>query len=161
MRVVALCACLLAGACFAASRVYDDPAPGGDSGYAVTVDGVRAVVSDVRNSAMPVNIRWPGHQRELDQTEIGGLVRFEFNGTAQVEVTSPRDFREVKIRPAAKGVKPVAKGRTVTFALTQPGAYSVEFDGIHSNLLVLADAPAAYKVAKTDPQTLYYGPCYN
>ena len=146
------------GACLAASRVYDDPAPGGASGYAVTVDGARAVVSDVRNSAMPVNVRWPGHQRDLDQTEIGGLVRFEFDGTAQVEVTAPRESREVKIRPAAKGVKPVARGRTVAFELTRPGVYSVEFDGIHSNLLVLADAPAAYKVAKSDPQTLYYGP---
>ena len=92
-----------------ASRVYDDPAPGGENGYSVSVNGVRAVVSDVRNSAMPVNTRWPGHQRDLDQTEIGGLVRFEFEGTAQVEVTSPRDFREVKIRPASKGVKPIAK----------------------------------------------------
>ena len=98
MESLVVAACLLAGACLAASRVYDDPAPGGENGYAVTVDGVRAVVSDVRNSAMPVNIRWPGHQRELDQTEIGGLVRFAFDGTAQVEVTSPRDFREVKIR---------------------------------------------------------------
>ena len=149
---------LLAGSCLAASRVYDDPAPGRANGYAVTVDGARAVVSDVRNSAMPVNIRWPGHQRDLDQTEIGGLVRFEFDGTAQVEVTAPRDFREVKIRPYSKGVKPVAKGRTVAFELTRPGAYSVEFDGIHSNLLVLADAPAAYAVTKSDQQTLYYGP---
>ena len=32
------------------SRVYDDPAPGGENGYTVTVDGARAVVSDVRNS---------------------------------------------------------------------------------------------------------------
>ena len=141
-----------------ASRVYDDPAPGGENGYSVSVNGVRAVVSDVRNSAMPVNTRWPGHQRDLDQTEIGGLVRFEFEGTAQVEVTSPRDFREVKIRPASKGVKPIAKGRSVAFTLTRPGAYSVEFDGIHSNLLVLADAPAEYKVDKSNPQTLYYGP---
>ena len=158
VRYIVICAYLLAGACLAASRVYDDPVPGGENGYAVTVDGVRAVVSDVRNSAMPVNIRWPGHQRELDQTEIGGLVRFAFDGTAQVEVTSPRDFREVKIRPASKGVKPVVRGRTVAFALTRPGAYSVEFDGIHSNLLVLADAPAEYKVDASDPKTLYYGP---
>ena len=110
MRIAAICPCLLAGACFAASRVYDDPAPGGENGYAVTVDGVRAVVSDVRNSAMPVNIRWPGHQRDLDQTEIGGLVRFAFDGMAQVEVTAPGDFREVKIRPLARGHQARRKG---------------------------------------------------
>ena len=57
-------ACLLASASLAASRIYDDPVPGGENGYAVTVDGARAVVSDVRNSAMPVNIRWPGHAME-------------------------------------------------------------------------------------------------
>ena len=121
-RVLTATACLLAVAGFAASRVYDDPVPGGENGYAVTVDGAHAVVSDVRNSAMPVNIRWPGHQRELDQTEIGGLVRFEFDGVAQVEVTAPREFREVKVRPAAKGVSPVVNGRRATFALTRPGA---------------------------------------
>ncbi len=158
IKSIAIGMCLLACACLARSRVYDDPAPGGENGYVVAVDGVRAVVSDVRNSAMPLNIRWPGHQRELDQTEIGGLVRFEFDGTAQVEVTAPRDFREVKIRPLSKGVRHVVQGRKVAFALSYPGAYSIEFDGVHSNLLVLADAPANYGVGASDPRTLYYGP---
>ena len=128
------------------------------AGYAVTVDGQAAPVSAVRNSAMPVNIRWPGHQRELDQTEIGGLVRFGLSGSARVEVTAPRDFREVKIRPQSKGVKPVVSGRKVAFELSQPGGYSIEFDGIHSNLLVVADAPMTYAVGKSDPSTIYFGP---
>ena len=152
------CSCLPSGTCLAASRVYADPVPGVENGYAVTIDGARAVVSDVRNSAMPVNIRWPGHQRDLDQTEIGGLVRFSFKGKAHVEVTAPRDFREVRIRPSSRGVQPLVEGRKVSFELTRPGGYSVEFDGIHSNLLVLADAPADYAVDASDPQTISFGP---
>jgi len=128
------------------------------AGYAVTVDGVAAPVSSVRNSAMPVNIRWPGHQRDLDQTEIGGLIRFAFEGKAHVEVSAPRDFREVRVRPSSRGVRPVVSGRKVAFDLTRPGGYSVEFDGIHSNLLVVADAPAKYAVDKKDPRTIYFGP---
>lgn len=127
------------------------------AGYAVTVDGQAAPVSACRNSAMPVNIRWPGHQRNLDQTEIGGLVRFGLDGAAKVEVTAPRDFREVKIRPQSKGVKPVVAGRKISFEITQAGTYSVEFDGIHSNLLVMADAPMTYAADKTSPNTIYFG----
>ena len=144
----------------AEARIYPVPAceERHAAGYSVTVDGREAPVSAVRNSAMPVNIRWPGHQRELDQTEIGGLVRFAFTGSAQVVVTAPRDFAEVKIRPLSKGVKPVVSGRTVTFTLTRPGGYSVDFDGIHDNLLLLADPPADYAVDRTSRDTIYFGP---
>ena len=128
------------------------------AGYSVSVDGAAAPVSAVRNSAMPVNIRWPGHQRELDQTEVGGLVRFAFEGSAKVEVTAPRDFREVKVRPQARGIRPRVDGRTVAFELTRPGTYSVEFDGVHSNLLVVADAPADDRVDPKAPGTIYFGP---
>ena len=52
----------------AESWIYSTPAceTRNGAGYAVKVDGADAPVSEVRNSAMPVNIRWPGHQRELD-----------------------------------------------------------------------------------------------
>ena len=35
-------------------------------------------VEAARCSAMPVNIRWPDHQRELDQTGICSFARFDF-----------------------------------------------------------------------------------
>ena len=128
------------------------------AGYAVTVDGETAPVSAVRNSAMPVNIRWPGHQREIDQSEIDGMVRFSFSGAAKVAVTCSRDFREVTVRPRAKGVRPTVEGRRVEFTVTEPGGYSVEFDGIHRNLHVFADPPERERVKLGDAHVRYFGP---
>ena len=143
-----------------AAEIYSVPAceERRAAGYEVRVDGAEAPVSAVRNSAMPVNIRWPGHQRELDQTEIGGLVRFAFKNTARVSVVAPRDFREVKVRPFAKDVKPIVHGRMVEFSLTKPGAYSVEFDGVHQNLQIFADAPIDYRVDPKAKGVIYFGP---
>ena len=109
-------------------------------GYAVTVDGVPAPVSEVRCSAIPFNRRWPGYQRQIEQTELCGLVRFAFEGRATVSVTADRDFKAVKVRPLSHGVEVRRNGRTVTFDLTRPGGYSVEFDGYHHNLHIFADA---------------------
>ena len=127
------------------------------AGYSVTVDGEVAPVSAVRNSAMPVNIRWPGHQRELDQTEIDGMVRCAASGSVRVEVTAPRDFREVRVRPRSKSVVPAVKGRTASFTVPGPGFYSVEFDGIHRNLHLFVDPPVDCRVDKS-VNTVYYGP---
>ena len=113
-------------------------------GYRVEVDGATAPVSEVRCSAMPFNRRWPGHQRQIEQTELCGMVRFAFDGKATVSVTAARDFKEAKIRPLSRNVAFRREGRTVTFDLVKPGGYSVEFDGYHNNLHVFADAAKAY-----------------
>ena len=90
MEMTALLAALVLGA---TSLVYDDPAPGkGESGYRVSVDGVSAVVSDVRCSAMPFNRRWPGHQRDISQSEPCGFVRFALSRPVEVAVTVKRAF---------------------------------------------------------------------
>ena len=115
--------------------------------YAVTVDGVAAPVSEVRCSAIPFNRRWPGYQRQIEQTELCGMVRFAFDGKATVAVTANRDFKTVKVRPLSRNVDVRRDGRTVVFDLTRPGGYSVEFDGYHNNLHVFADAKATVKAA--------------
>ena len=61
--------------------------------FTVTVLDTALRVEAARCSAMPVNIRWPGHQRELDQTEICSFARFDFNGSAEVCVTPRRRRR--------------------------------------------------------------------
>lgn len=124
-------------------------------GYMVEVDGAKAPVSEVRCSAMPFNRRWPGHQRQIGQTELCGMVRFAFDGKARVSVTSARDFKEAKIRPLSRGVALRREGRTVTFDIVRPGGYSVEFDGYHNNLHVFADAAKEYDLP---PNATRFGP---
>ena len=142
-----------------AAQVY--PVPDGERtypGYAVEVDGEKAPVSEVRCSAMPFNRRWPGHQRQIEQTELCGMVRFAFAGSATVSVTAARDFKEVKIRPLSRNVAFCRKGRTVTFDITRPGGYSVEFDGYHNNLHVFADAAAEQA---PPPNAIVFGPGFH
>ena len=146
-----------------AAEVYSVPA--GErlyTGYAVEVDGAKAPVSEVRCSAIPFNRRWPGHQREIEQSELCGMVRFAFEGKATVAVTADRDFKDVKIRPLSRNVAFRRDGRTVTFDLERPGGYSVEFDGMHNNLHVFADPAGASKfpeeTMKRVAPDLYFGP---
>ena len=124
-------------------------------GFYVTVDGAKTPVSEVRCSAIPFNRRWPGHQRQIDQTELCGMVRFAFEGKASVAVTPDHDFKEVKVRPLSRGVTVRREGRTVTFDIERPGGYSVEFDGYHNNLHVFADAPKDYALP---PGAIVFGP---
>ena len=126
--------------------------------YAVTVDGVAAPVSEVRCSAMPFNRRWPGHQRDIAQSEICGMVRFSFSGTAHVAVTAAKDFGDVRIRPASRNVRFVRDGRRIAFDISEPGGYSIEFDGYHGNLHLFADPPETRVPPKDAPGVRYYGP---
>ena len=105
-----------------AAEVYS--VPDGEriyGGYAVEVDGAAAPVSEVRCSAMPFNRRWPGRQRQIEQSELCGMVRFAFEGKATVKVTAAKDFKTVKVRPLSRNVAVSREGRTISFDVTRPG----------------------------------------
>ena len=159
MRIVLAALLFSVSLSLAAAHVYS--VPEGEriyDGYSVSVDGAPAPVSEVRCSAMPFNRRWPGRQRQIEQTELCGMVRFAFDGKATVSVTAARDFKEVKIRPMSRNVAFRREGRTVTFDIARPGGYSVEFDGYHNNLHVFADEVKAYE---TPRGALVFGPGFH
>ena len=131
------------------------------SGYSAAADGQSVPVLPVRCSAIPFNRRWPGHQRSMDQSELCGMARFWFEGSAAVSVTADRDFKEAVLRPLSKNVALSRKGRTLTFTLTQPGGYSLELDGCHHNLHIFADRKPEYSVDANGSDTLYFGPGYH
>ena len=116
-------------------------------------------VETMRCSAMPVNIRWPGHQREQDQTELCRFARFDFVGKTVVWVDVPEGTREVVVRPLAKKVAVNRAGGVASFTLTAPGAYSVEFDGRHRNLMIFADPPHDWSdIDRTAANVRWFGP---
>ena len=129
------------------------------AGFGVTVGGAPVRVETMRCSAMPVNIRWPGHQREKDQTELCGFARFDLVRPVEVAVVPSRAFTNAVVRPRHKGVRVRRDGNGVRFVITSPGAYSVEFDGRHENLMVFADPPRDYSgIDRTAANVRYYGP---
>ncbi len=142
-----------------ASHIY--PNPQGEplaEGYRVWVDGKSAPLRLMRVSAAPINRRWPGHQREMDQSELASFVSFSMEGTADFTVDVERDFKEAVIRPLSKGVKLLRQGQRLSFTLSEPGGYTLEIDGSHQALHILADPPASYAVSPEDPDVIYFGP---
>ncbi len=141
------------------ARVYPVPReiPVADN-IRCTVGGHDVPVLPCRVSAVPFNRRWPGHQRQIEQTEIAYFVHFEMHGPTVVEVRPGRAVKEAVVRPLSRNVRTHLDNDVITFTLPSPGGYSLEMDGYHHNLHLLADPPKKYDVDIHDPRTIYFGP---
>lgn len=122
------------------------------------IDGQDAPVQLCRVSAVPFNRRWPGHQRQIEQSEIAYFASFEMASPATVQVRPARSFESVVVRPLSKKVHPRVENGLITFTLPAPGGYSVEMDGYHHNLHLFADPQKKYEVNLSDPKTIYFPP---
>ena len=97
----------------------------------------------MRISSVPFCRVWPGHQRELSQTETASFVRFDFDGAGTFEVRAPEAARRFRrIRPLSMSAAVSREGDAVRVAVEKPAAFVLEFaDG--EPLHVFADAPLA------------------
>ncbi len=137
------------------------PAPAGEklsNDFEVRVSGQAVPVYSCRVSAMPFNQVWPGYQRPLDQTELASFASWGMSGPVTVEVVASRQFQSVAIKPASRGIRPVARGRRITFRLTRPGQMTLELDGTHHALHLFADPPETGVPKPNEPNLLYFGP---
>ena len=125
--------------------------------WRVTVDGEAAPVRMARVSAYPINRRWPGHQRSVEETEIAGFVQFECDGKAEVAITPRAPYESVIVRPLSRGVAARRAGDTICLTLPGPGQYTVETDGSHRALHLFADPPCHYDVDRDDPSVIWFG----
>jgi hypothetical protein len=88
---------------------------------------------------------------------------FDFEGRVSVRVTfkseAIKDLSQLKIRPLAAGVRPLVKGKTVTFEVDRPRDLTI--DPLGSGLRVLhvfTNAPEREVPKQGDPGIVYYGP---
>lgn len=126
--------------------------------YALRVNGQPVPVYSCRVSAVPFNQVWPGYQRPIDQTELAGFAHWGMSGPVSVEIISKRSFTNAFVRPASREIRPIVRGRTITFALAKPGQITVELDGPHHALHLFADPPET-EVPKSDGAGVrYFGP---
>jgi len=91
-----------------AAPVEEAPSPD----YRVTVNGRAVFVYRARVSAQPINQIWPGYQRPLEQTELAAFATWDMTGPVEVEVSSARPIRDVRVRPASRGIRPTRAGQT-------------------------------------------------
>ena len=125
--------------------------------YTVKVNGKDAPLNTARVSAVPFNRRWPGHQREIEQSELINFLSLCTDEAMTFEITPNKPFEKVVIRPQSLGITPEIKDGKITFTLEKPAYFTVEPFGRHNALHVFADPLPCYDVDIHDPNVIYYG----
>ena len=128
--------------------------------YAVKINGKLVETNTARVSAVPFNRRWPGHQRDISQSEPIQFVSMSADETVEFEIkpSAPFDPKAVKIRPRSLGITPtVTDDGRILFSLPDAAYFTVEAYGRSRALHVFVDSPSEYKVDKSSPDTLYFG----
>ncbi len=123
----------------------------------VSVNGEDLPVREMRVSAVPLNCRWPGHQRPLSQTETAYFVSFETDEAVDMMVVYQNSIQAVVIKPSRYQIACEKTNNSASFRLSRPGGYTVEADGMHHALHILVDPMKAYFVDPHSKDTLYFG----
>ena len=141
-------------------RVYPVTDPGlPHGGYRVWVNGTEAPLNAARVSSVPFNRRWPGHQRQLDQTEPADFLLMESTGPVTFRVLPPEKCDSAVIRPASLGIRPrIEKDGAIVFTLPEPACFTLEPYGRHNALHLFVDPPETDRPDPEDAGLLYYGP---
>ena len=63
--------------------------------YSVKVNGLEIDTNTARVSAMPFNRRWPGHQRDISQSEAVQFVSLATDEALEFEITPKNSFENV------------------------------------------------------------------
>lgn len=125
--------------------------------YEVKLNGNRIDVDTARVSAFPINRRWPGHQRQIEQTELINFVSFACDGENVIEITPKESFNDFVIRPRSLNFKTeVTDKKTIKITVDRPAYFTVEPYGRHNALHIFADPMPCYEINKND-DVLYFG----
>ena len=125
--------------------------------YSVFVNGEEVDLNTARVSAVPFNRRWPGHQRQLDQTEVIQFLSLASDEPLSFEIIPQTPFENVKIRPQSLGIVPRVENGAIKFTLDKPAYFTVEPYGRNRALHIFADPISEYNVDKASPDVLYFG----
>ncbi len=126
-------------------------------GYQVKINDCQVTLDTARVSAMPFNRRWPGHQRQIEQSELVNFLRLATDEPLHFAVTPAQPFTDVVIRPHSLGIKPEIKDGTVYFTLEKPAYFTLEPYGRKNALHIFADPMPRYDIGAGDENVLYFG----
>ncbi len=128
------------------------------SGYEVKINGNAVELDTARVSACHYNRRWPGHQREIKQSELINFISLATDEPLEFEITPEKPFENAVIRPHSLGIEPtVTEDGKIRFTLLHPAYFVVEPYGRHDALHIFADPMPTYNISLDDPHILYYG----
>ena len=127
--------------------------------YRVKINGQEVATDTARVSAVPFNRRWPGHQRDMSQTELVNFVSLAADEVLEVEVLPAKPFEKVVIRPLDScGKAEIGEDGWVRFQIEKPGFYTVEPYGRNHALHLFVDPVKEYDVDKNADNVIYFGP---
>ena len=127
------------------------------SSYEVRINGDFVSVDTARVSAVPMNRRWPGHQRQIEQSELINFISFACEGENVIEITPKEDFDSFVIRPKSLKFKSeITENKTIKITMDHPAYFTVEPYGRHNALHIFADPMPSYQIEKND-NLLYFG----
>lgn len=139
-------------------------------GRIVTYPEPAEVTYTHHNDDFTVRVRTPGGpwqdlyeykvKVDLDAPQEASMVSFDTDGPVEVQIRKNNGkVREVRVRPAATGIKAKLVGNIATFALAGPQKLSIEFDGdkLH-NLHLFANPIETEKPDPKDPNVIWFGP---
>ena len=111
--------------------------------------------SDFGISAYPFNRWWPGHQRQIEQSEEASFINIIADEDVTLNVTPLKrtDLSVARVRPRSKGISLTATGDNLTFTLSQSGGYVLEMGDYHGLLYIFVTPP----VEKPENVTHYFG----
>lgn len=126
--------------------------------YRVFLDGKEVELNTARVSAYPFNRRWPGHQRQIVQTELVNFLSMELSGAVKVKIVPAVKGQSVAVRPKRLGIVPeIGADGSIEFTLEHPAHFTVEPYGTHHALHIFADPPKDYGIDPKDENVLYFG----
>ena len=127
--------------------------------YTVSVNGTEVVTDTARVSAVPFNRRWPGHQRDISQSEPIQFLSLATDEPLDFEVIPTGDFdpAAVRVLPRSLGITPKIEGGRISFTLPRAAYFTVEAYGRNRALHVFADPMPTYDVDKSAPGVRYFG----
>ncbi len=123
--------------------------------YTVTLQGQNVPVCTCRISAYPFNRWWPGHQRQIEQSEVVSFVNIIADEAVTLSVTphTRTDLSVARVRPRSKNIALQQSGDTLSFTITQSGGYVLEMGDYHGLLYIFVAPP----VARPENVTHYFG----
>lgn len=126
--------------------------------YEVYVNGIKAELNTARVSAFPFNRRWPGHQRQIDQSELINFLSMESDEEVELKIVPKIPSYAVRIRPRDLAMKASTDANgVITIRVNGAAQFTVEPYGRSHALHVFIDPISQYEVDKKDESVLYFG----
>lgn len=126
--------------------------------YEVWVNDQKVALDTARVSLVPFNRRWPGHQRQIDQSELINFLSMATDEPLNFRIRPKKPFDKVTIRPLSLGIEPiVSEDGEISFTLDKPAYFTVEPYCRENALHLFVDPIAEYKVDVNSPDVIYYG----